>query len=149
MTNKILLSAAIKVATNYHYGQYDKAGVPYILHCMKVMYYIKSDDEELNCIAVLHDILEDTDCTITQLYDAGMTDRIALAVNALTKIKGLTTEQYLEQIKANTDAIRVKMADLRHNSDIRRLKDVRQKDFDRITKYHAMYQQLKLALNDK
>ena len=53
-----LLSEAIKLATNFHDGQFDKAGVPYILHCIKVMHYLKTDDEELQCIAILHDILE-------------------------------------------------------------------------------------------
>lgn len=149
MENKKLLSGAIALAAALHAGQFDKAGEPYILHCLKVMHYLKSDDEELNCIAVLHDIFEDTNCTQGNLFELGMTQRIVDGVFAMTKMADLTQEQYLGQIKRNNDAIRVKMADLRHNSDIRRLKDVRQKDFDRITKYHAMYQQLKLALNAK
>ncbi len=137
-----LLSKAIFLATTFHNNQFDKAGVPYILHCIKVMHYLKSDDEELNCIAILHDIIEDTKCSDIELYEAGMTDRIVNGIKALTKLKGMTIEQYLTQIKANKDAIKVKMCDLRHNSDIRRLKDVKQKDFDRIVKYHKMFQEL-------
>jgi len=138
-----LLSEAIKLATNFHDGQFDKAGVPYILHCIKVMHYLKTDDEELQCIAILHDILEDTKCTDINLKQAGMTQRIIDGVISLTKVKDISTENYLNQILKNKDAIKVKMADLRHNSDIRRLKSVRQKDFDRIVKYHQMYQILK------
>lgn len=137
-----LLSKAIELAGTYHKNQFDKAGVPYILHCIKVMHYLKSNDEELNCIAILHDILEDTVCSEEELYQAGMTDRIVAGVIALTKSRDITTESYLNQIKKNIDAVRVKMCDLRHNSDIRRLKDVRQKDFERIVKYHKMFQEL-------
>ena len=138
-----LLSKAINLAAIHHQDQFDKAGVPYIMHCVKVMDYLKSDDEELNCIAILHDIIEDTACSDIELIQAGMTDRIVNGVKALTKLKEMTTEQYLIQIKANNDAIKVKMCDLRHNSDIRRLKNVRQKDFERIVKYHKMFQELK------
>ncbi len=145
--NQHLLSKAIFLATTFHHNQFDKAGIPYILHCIKVMHYLKSNDEELNCIAILHDIIEDTKCSDIELYKAGMTDRIVNGVVALTKSKVMTTEQYFTQIKANEDAIKVKMCDLRHNSDIRRLKDVRQKDFDRIVKYHKMFQKLSKLKN--
>lgn len=58
-----MLNKAIVLAATHHDGQFDKSGLPYILHVMKVMHYLKSNDEELNCIAVLHDIIEDTSCT--------------------------------------------------------------------------------------
>lgn len=143
MKTQKLLDKAIKMATEAHWGQFDKAGVPYILHCIKVMHYLKSEDEELNCIAILHDIIEDTPYNLQNLYGMGMTDRIVAGVDALTKMPLMSPEIYMRRIKENPDAIKVKMADLRHNSDIRRLKDVRQKDFDRIVKYHVMYQELK------
>ena len=139
---QLLLSKAILIATIGHQKQFDKAGCPYILHCIKVMHYLKSNDEELNCIAILHDILEDTSYTAKMLEEAGMTQRIINGVIALTKQENQSQEMYLEKIKTNLDAIKVKLADLRHNSDIRRLKDIRQKDFDRIIKYHKMYQEL-------
>lgn len=140
---QVMLGVAIELAASYHAHQYDKAGVPYIMHCIKVMKYLRSEDEELNCIAVLHDILEDTGCEEEELRFMGMSERVINGIKALTKIGNISTEDYLKQIKANPDAIKVKMTDLLHNSDIRRLKDVRQKDFDRIVKYHAMYQELK------
>jgi (p)ppGpp synthase/HD superfamily hydrolase len=144
--NQELLSRAINIATLYHKNQFDKAGVPYIFHCIKVMHYLKTDDEELKCIALLHDILEDTECTSEILYKEGMTNRIIVGVIYLTKVKSVTYDEYLENIKKNLDAVKVKLCDLRHNSDIRRLKNVEQKDFDRIQKYHKMYQDL-IALN--
>lgn len=143
---KQLLNSAIKLAAIHHDGQYDRGGNPYILHVMKVMHYLKSDDEELNCIAVLHDIVEDTDVTFKDLHDAGMTTRIVEAVYVLTKMRGQTAEEYLDLILGNRDAIRVKMCDLRHNMDIRRLKGVTEKDIQRLEKYSKMYTVLKEAL---
>lgn len=143
---KQLLNSAIKLAAIHHDGQYDRGGNPYILHVMKVMHYLKSDDEELNCIAVLHDIVEDTDVTFKDLHDAGMTTRIVEAVHVLTKMRGQTAEEYLDLILGNRDAIRVKMCDLRHNMDIRRLKGVTEKDIQRLEKYSKMYTVLKEAL---
>ena len=52
-----MLSNMLVLATNAHAGQTDKAGKPYILHCLKVMHYLKSEDEELMCIALGHDII--------------------------------------------------------------------------------------------
>jgi guanosine-3',5'-bis(diphosphate) 3'-pyrophosphohydrolase len=137
-----LLAKAIELSTQYHQNQFDKAGAPYILHCFQVMKYLESDDEELNCIAMLHDILEDTICTIDNSKLNLMTERIIKGVVALTKTSNLTADDYLNQIKQNPDAIKVKLCDLRHNLDIKRLKKIEQKDFERIVKYHTMYQEL-------
>lgn len=143
---KQLLNSAIKLAAIHHDGQYDRGGNPFILHVMKVMHYLKSDDEELNCIAILHDIVEDTDVTFQDLFDAGMSERIVEGVRVLTKMRGQTAEEYLDLILGNRDAIRVKMCDLRHNMDIRRLKGVSEKDMKRLEKYSKMYTILKEAL---
>ena len=124
-------------------GKYDKGGMPYVLHCLKVMHYIKSDDEELQCIALGHDLVEDTDVTYHQLREMGFSERIIEGIYSMTKQPGRTQEEYLEQVKSNPDAIRVKLADLRHNSDIRRLKGVTEKDIKRIEKYHKMFLILK------
>lgn len=138
MLNKMLVLATTKFD-----GVFDKGGNPYILHCLKVMYYIKSDDEELQCIALGHDLVEDTDVTYVQLRLIGFTERVIEGIRAMTKVPGETHEEYVAKVKANPDAIRVKLADLRHNSDIRRLKGVTEKDIKRIAKYHAMYLELK------
>jgi (p)ppGpp synthase/HD superfamily hydrolase len=138
MLNKML----VLVTTKFD-GVFDKGGVPYVLHCLKVMHYIKSDDEELMCIALGHDLTEDTDVTYHLLKEMGFTNRIIAGIRDMTKVAGRTNEEYINQVKSNPDAIRVKLADLRHNSDIRRLKGVTEKDVTRITKYHNMYMELK------
>lgn len=137
-----MLSNVIAFAAEKHKNQFDRGGLPYILHPLKVMHYTRSNDLELMAIAVLHDVLEDTDATVKDLVKLGCTERVLKGVEALSNI-GYTEVEYLENIKSNKDAIKVKLADLRHNSDIRRLKGIREKDVIRMKKYHAMYMELK------
>lgn len=136
--NKMLVLATAKFD-----GKFDRGGVPYILHCLTVMHYAKTDDEELQCICVGHDLVEDTDVTYAYLRELGFSERVIVGIRAMTKVPGETNDEYLERIKACPDAIRCKLADLRHNSDIRRLKGVTEKDIKRIEKYHKMYLILK------
>lgn len=136
---KQVLSNAIALAAEKHKFQFDKGGQPYILHPLKVMHYLKTDDHELMAVAVLHDVVEDCDVTFADLEAMGMTPRIINALRLLTKVPGQTPEEYLEGILTNVDAMRVKLADLRHNSDIRRLKGVTAKDLARLDKYTKMH----------
>ena len=84
-------------------------------------------------------MVEDTDVTYHELRDMGFSERVITGIRAMTKVPGETNDEYMERIKACPDAIRCKLADLRHNSDIRRLKGVTEKDIKRIEKYHKMY----------
>jgi guanosine-3',5'-bis(diphosphate) 3'-pyrophosphohydrolase len=146
MQNK--LSEMIMLAASMHDGQFDKAGKPYILHCLTVLHFVQklhAEDEELLCIALGHDLIEDTEVTFERLVvDFGA--RVAVGILALTKVKGESLEAYKARVMSNKDAIIVKMADLRHNSDIRRLKGVTEKDITRTAKYHQFYQELKACL---
>lgn len=140
MLNKML----VLVTTEFD-GVFDKGGQPYVLHCLKVFHYSKSEDEELQCIALGHDLIEDRYKTVTyqRLRDMGFSERVIEGIRCLTKVSGETEEEYLAKVLSNPDAICVKLADLRHNSDIRRLKGVTSKDLARIEKYHKMYLILK------
>lgn len=129
------LADMISLAARLHIHQYDKSGEPYILHTLKVMHYLKSGDYQLRAIAVGHDIIEDTGATYEELRVMGFSERVINGIEAMTKRRGQTPEEYLIQLKGNIDAVKVKLADLRHNSDIRRLKGVTDKDFERIKKY--------------
>ena len=142
-----LLGKVLVLATNAHAGQFDRGGKPYILHPLKVMHYLKTDDEELQCIALLHDVVEDTDTSWKDLEALGCTERVLNAVRALTKLPGQTYDEYKEVVFANEDAMRVKLCDLRHNTDIRRLKGVTQKDVDRIAKYNRFFLEIQAKLN--
>jgi (p)ppGpp synthase/HD superfamily hydrolase len=142
-----MLGKMLLIATNAHSGQFDRGGAPYILHPLKVMHYLKSDDEELMCIALGHDVIEDTSVTYADLRFAGISERIIAGITSLTKLPGQTLEEYKEGVFANPDAMRVKMADLRHNTDIRRLKGVTDKDIARMAKYQVFYMELQAKLS--
>lgn len=140
---KELLAKAISLAATRHEGQFDRGGMPYFLHVSKVMHYTRSTDMEVLMIAVMHDLVEDTQTTYQELRDLGFSERVIAGIKALTKVPGQTQEEYMDGIKSNKDAITVKLADLRHNSDIRRLKGIRDKDIERLKKYNAMYLELR------
>lgn len=142
-----MLGKMLVMATNAHAGQFDRGGHPYILHCLKVMHLLRSSDEELQCIALGHDIIEDTSVTYRDLLDAGFSDRVVNAIRALTKVPGQTLDEYKEGVFANPDAMTVKMCDLQHNSDIRRLKGITEKDIARMAKYHQFFMELKVRSN--
>lgn len=141
-----MLAKMLLIATNAHAGQFDKGGNPYILHPLKVMHYTKSSDEEIQCIALGHDVIEDTSVTYKDLVEAGISTRVIDGIRALTKLPGETLEEYKVRVFSNKDAMIVKMADLRHNSDIRRLKGVTDKDVARIAKYMKFYSELQAIL---
>jgi (p)ppGpp synthase/HD superfamily hydrolase len=143
-----LLNKMLLFATTAHSGQFDKGGNPYILHPIKVMHYLRSEDEELQCIALGHDIIEDTYVTHSHLEEQGFTNRIIQAILALTKIEGESYEEYKQKVFSNEDAMKVKMADLRHNTDIRRLKGASEKDLIRTERYYKFYLELFSKLND-
>lgn len=142
-----LLGKVLVLATNAHAGQFDRGGNPYILHPLKVMHYLKTTDEELQCMALLHDVVEDTKTTWKDLEEIGCTERVINGVRALTKQPGQTYDEYKEIVFANEDAMRVKLCDLRHNTDIRRLKGVTQKDIERMAKYNQFFLEIQARLN--
>ena len=144
-----MLDKMLLIATNAHHGQFDKGGAPYILHPLRVMSFLKTNDEELQCIALGHDIIEDTKVTYQDLTEAGISPRIQAGIRALTKLPGQTLQEYKEQVFANPDAMRVKLCDLRHNTDIRRLKGITDKDIARMAKYHEFYLEIQAKLVDE
>ena len=143
-----MLDKMLVIATNAHAGQFDRGGNPYILHPLRVMSYLNTDDEELMCTALGHDVIEDTKITYSDLRDAGISERVIAGIRALTKLPGQTYDEYKEGVFANVDAMRVKMADLRHNTDIRRLKGISEKDIERMVKYQKFYLELQARLDN-
>ena len=148
MKKGMMLANMLLIATNAHAGQFDKGGKPYILHPLKVMHYLKTEDEELQCIALGHDLIEDTDVTYSELICAGMSARVIEGIRALTKVRGESYLEYKQRVLQNRDAMLVKLCDLRHNTDIRRLKGITDKDVARIAKYHEFWVEIQRALLD-
>lgn len=126
---------AMRIASMDNVGKFDKGGKPYVLHLIRVAMRLRSNDLELMSIAVLHDTVEDGHHTFDELRQWGITERVITALKLLTHQKGISYETYIEAMAGNLDALLVKREDLRDNSDITRLKGLREKDFERLQKY--------------
>ena len=138
------LSKAIHLAIDIHQHQYDKGGNPYILHPLHLMSQLLFDTQ-LATIAVLHDVVEDSDMTLPTLLRMGFSDRVIDALRLLTHDSNDTYMTYIENMEHNYDAIRVKRKDLEHNSDVTRLKNrisITASDTARIVKYHRAFMKL-------
>ena len=124
---------AYKIAKKAHLGQVDKAGEAYIKHPEKVASFVKTDEEK--AVAYLHDVIEDTELTLEDLNEYGFSKEVIEAVDIITKKRGEDYQSYLNSVKNNKLARAVKLADLRHNSDLTRLTKVTEKDIKRKEKY--------------
>lgn len=142
------LALMLQLCTIGHADQFDKGGNCYALHPIKVAHYLRTTDAELMCIALGHDLIEDKckyqgePITFQMLRDLGFSERVIEGIRCLTKLPGETLREYIEKVKSNIDAVLVKLCDLRHNSDIRRLKGVTEKDIQRMIKYHELHMEL-------
>jgi len=129
------LERAIEIATHAHTGQVDKGGEPYILHPLRVMLGVSTPDEQI--VAVLHDIIEDTEITAEDLGAEGFSDQVVEAVVTLTKVKGQTYEQYIAGLANHPLARIVKLADLEDNCNISRITNPTDRDLERLEKYRG------------
>lgn len=132
MINTKLTRKAMIIAYNAHKNQVDKSGVPYIYHPIHVA---EQMDTEVECIvALLHDVVEDTDVTFEQLKSEFPSEIIDI-LKLLTKTKDIDYCEYINKVKENTVARKVKIADIEHNLDRSRLDIITDKDIKREEKY--------------
>ncbi len=136
-----LLEKAIEIALRAHAGQKGKDGAPYVLHPLRLMTRMDTDEERM--AAVLHDVVEDSEVTLEDLRGAGFPEGVVETVRLLTHEEGISYEGYVERLKADAMARRIKVADLEDNSDIRRLSGIEEKDLERLRKYHRAWQILR------
>ena len=128
-----LLESARLLSQKVHSNQVDKAGIDYFTgHIQTIVSTVNSNKEKL--VAYLHDAVEDTDITIDRIYEE-FGEEIGKAVEVITKPGKFDYTKYIEQIRANELARVVKIADLKHNMDLSRLKVVVEKDIKRVEKY--------------
>lgn len=127
------LEKAIALAAKKHAGQIDKAGQPYILHPLRLMLNVDSIEQKM--VAVMHDLLEDTDTTIVDLISLGFSQNVIDAVVALTKKEGENRLDAAKRIVKNPVARTVKLADLADNMDISRIKSPTARDVLRLEEY--------------
>ena len=138
---KIILDRAKAIATSAHEGQVDKAGKPYIKHPMRVMNMGKTVEEKI--AGVLHDVLEDSDWTFEMLEKEGIPKDVLDALRCVTKLsEDEDYDHFIERVKTNPLAVKVKINDLKDNMDITRLGEVTEKDLARLNKYIRAYRQL-------
>lgn len=134
-----LLERAIFIAVQAHAGQRDKSDYPYILHPLRLMMQMETVEEMV--VAVLHDVVEDSSVTLKALAAEGMPASVLESIALLTHNNETESYQtYLERLKPNPLARKVKLADLRHNMEFTRLTDLRPKDLERLQKYHRAWQ---------
>ena len=121
MIYTFLTKKAMKIAYRQHINQEDKAGLPYIFHPYHLAEEM-GDDEYAICVALLHDVAEDTGMTVDDIEKDGFPENVIAALRLLTHKDGIDyLGEYIPNIKTNPLAKKVKLADLRHNSDSTRL----------------------------
>ena len=128
-----LTKKAYKIAFETHRDQLDKTGLPYIHHPLHLA--SQMTDEVTTCVALLHDVVEDSDMTFEELEKLGFGGEIIDALRLLTHADDVPYMDYVREIKKNPVAAAVKRADLMHNSDMTRLDVVTEKDLQRAEKY--------------
>jgi len=134
-----MLAKAIQIAATAHLNQVDKSGKPYILHPLWVMNAVRHLGEDYMIVAVLHDVIEDSNWTLSALTNEGFSVDIINALSLLTHAHSDPYEEYIKKLSFHSIAREIKLRDLEHNSRITRLKGLRKKDFDRLEKYHKAY----------
>jgi (p)ppGpp synthase/HD superfamily hydrolase len=140
MTPEQLLARALEIAVAAHAGQTDRQGLPYITHPLRVMARVQSTKEKI--VAVLHDVVEDPPWTLQQLREAGFPPDIVHAIDCVTKREGELYEDFVTRSASDAIALRVKLADLEDNMDIRRQKQISAQDLERFNKYLLAYHRL-------
>lgn len=110
--------SALKLCFEAHKEQLDKGGIPYVFHPFHLAEQMKSENAVI--VALLHDVVEDTDITLAQLEKEGFGDEVIDALRLLTHKRGTDYMAYVHAIKENSLATEVKLADLAHNSDLTR-----------------------------
>ncbi|MCS6808888.1 MAG: GTP pyrophosphokinase [Bacteroidota bacterium] len=131
------LARAIAIAASAHEHQRDRAGQAYILHPLRLMFRMTTEEEMI--VAVLHDLVEDTEWTIESLREEGFSEDILFALDCLTKRHGEPYMALIERAKQSPLAVRVKIADLEDNMNMTRLKRIHALDTERLQRYHQAW----------
>lgn len=125
----------------------DKAGQPYILHPLRVMFSTKSETERI--CAVLHDVIEDTEITLDVFRNEGFSEEVLTVLDALTKRENEGYDDFISRILSNKLACRVKLADITDNMDLSRIENPTEKDYQRVEKYRKAVERIMDALIDE
>ena len=129
------LATAIEIAASAHRNQADKGGSPYILHPIRVMMSLDTEDEKI--VGILHDVVEDSDVwNFDRLREEGFEENILSALKSVTKVsEDEDYQQFIKRAGQNEIGRNVKIADIKDNLDITRIGALNEKDLLRINKY--------------
>ena len=128
------LKRAIAIARKAHKGQVDKGGAPYILHPLRMMARLFTEEERI--VAVLHDVVEDGGVSLSALRAEGFSETVIAAVDSLTKRPGETYETFVLRAASNDIGRSVKLADLSDNCEnLSRIPKMTPADYERLGKY--------------
>ncbi len=147
--NQDLLYKSLELVLRLFNGKNDKGGMPYIIHLMAVYEGVSNYQEKI--LALLHDVLEDTSVTKEDLKELGYDDELIKRLLYLTKKKGEYYPDYIDRIISSLDihVYNVKLSDLKHNMDIKRIKNPSVSDYERLTKRYALaYEKILNAIDD-
>lgn len=135
-----IIEKSLEIALKAYAGQTDKAGKTYILHPLRLM--AKMETEEEMSVALLHDVIEDSDYTAENLLENGIPANVVNAVQYLTKNAGENYDAFIKRVLQNKLAAKVKKADIEDNINILRLNSITDKDLKRIAKYHKAWHKI-------
>ncbi|WP_238396940.1 GTP pyrophosphokinase [Pseudomonas putida] len=140
MTTSNLIDMGLEWALKAYRGKVDKGGKPYILHPLRLM--ARLDDPISQLVALLHDVIEDSPITGDELREAGFPESVVSTVEVLTRRQGETYEAFIDRIRTNPLARKVKLLDIEDNLNLLRLSAVTDKDLKRVAKYHRAWKRL-------
>lgn len=135
-----MTKVALNLCFEAHRNQRDKNGMPYVFHPFHLAEQMK--DEKTTIVALLHDVVEDTDITLDDIRNMGFDDEVVAAIGLMTHASDIPYMEYVAEIKKNPISKAVKLADLRHNSDTTRLDNITDRDEKRLKKYTEAIQLL-------
>ena len=136
-----LIEKSLEIALKAYAGQKDKAGKTYILHPLRLMNNVATEEEM--AVALLHDVIEDSDYTEHDLLNKGIPSKVIEAVKCLSKLDGEDYEDFISRVLENELATKIKIVDIEDNINILRLNTLSDKDLKRIAKYHNAWLKLK------
>lgn len=128
-----MLEKAIELAVKMHKGQKDKGGSCYIEHPLRVMLSLETEEEKI--VGVLHDVIEDCECTKEDLIELGFSLRIAEAVEGLSRRENESYMEFIERCSLDELLRNVKLKDIKDNKNLNRIPNPTEEDFRRIEKY--------------
>lgn len=135
-----MIEVALRRALTAYSGKVDKGGKPYILHPLRLM--ARLNDPIGQCVALLHDVIEDSDTTADDLREDGFPESVVTAVEVLTRRRGESYEAFIDRVRVHPLARKVKLLDIEDNLNLLRLSIVTENDLRRVAKYHRAWMRL-------